>query len=110
MTTIGQRLKQLRGDLSQAKLGKMIFGVDLAAGQAKIKRIEAGAQELTVSYEKPSGRAGYLMLRINRITGEAAILNGSGWMQLRYNPEEYAVEAPEPEAAPAPAPEPGKVW
>lgn len=59
-------------------------------------------------YEKPSGRAGYLMLRINRITGEAAILNGSGWMQLRYNPEEYAVEAPEPEAAPAP--EPGKVW
>lgn len=49
MTTIGQRLKQLRGELSQAKLGKMIFGVDLAAGQAKIKRIEAGAQELTVS-------------------------------------------------------------
>lgn len=46
--TIGQRLKLLRGELSQAKFGKELFGLDLGAAQAKVKRIEAGTQELTV--------------------------------------------------------------
>lgn len=47
--TIGQRLKELRGNLSQAKFGNMLFGINSGAAQAKIKRIEAGTQELTVS-------------------------------------------------------------
>ena len=48
MTTIGKRIKNLRGSTSQAELGKILFGGSAASAQAKIKRIEADTQELTV--------------------------------------------------------------